>query len=188
MPIQNLLEPGRKFGTCVVTRLLPAGKCRIYCYECKRYKVVWRSNLHKLQSCGCKQVELRTRKITIHGHSAGRNFSPTYRRYRAMHDRCECPSSSTYFKYGAKGVQVSPLWSGKQGFVNFLADMGEIPSPKHSLSRLLDLGNYEPGNVVWGTSAHQRRQARLKRKFLKGSLGNKSDRRNKTGKVKDKYE
>lgn len=84
-----------------------------------------------------------------------------------MHARCYDPNDSHFYKYGARGVRVCARWRGKLGFVHFLADMGEVPTPGHSLSRLLDLGNYEPGNVIWGTRAHQYEQARLKRELLR---------------------
>jgi hypothetical protein len=155
--------PGRKYGSCVLIRRLPKRRFRIFCLECKRYKTVLDGNLRKLQSCGCKQRELIAKKNTTHGHSIGHNLSPTYRRFRAMHDRCECPSSSTFYKYGALGVRVCAAWSGKDGFKNFLADLGDLPSPKHSLSRTLDLGDYAPGNVVWGTPRTPTRTATVEK-------------------------
>jgi hypothetical protein len=61
-------------------------------------------------------------------------------------------------------VKVCDRWLDKEhGFDNFLTDMGERP-PKHSLSRFLDTGNYEPGNVEWATAAQQHAEA-------KGKLG-----------------
>lgn len=46
-------------------------------------------------------------------------------------------------------------------FENFLADMGERPA-RTTLGRVLDIGNYEPGNVFWQTRSEQKLEARNK--------------------------
>jgi hypothetical protein len=84
-----------------------------------------------------------------------------------MHARCEQPTDEHYKHYGAKGIKVAARWSGKLGFVHFLADLGKLPSPRHTLSRKMDSGNYKPGNVSWELPEHQYQQARLKRERLK---------------------
>jgi len=57
-------------------------------------------------------------------------------------------------------VSVCERW---QTFENFLADMGEKPSRKYTLSRFGDIGNYKPGNVAWHTRLQQHDEARKKR-------------------------
>ena len=71
-----------------------------------------------------------------------------------MLTRCTNPAASNYKNYGCKGVQVCARWLGESGFQNFLADLGERP-PGTTLGRFGDVGNYEPSNVKWMTSAEQ---------------------------------
>jgi hypothetical protein len=68
-----------------------------------------------------------------------------------MLSRCYNPSSDRHKNYGAKGIRVTRRW---HKFESFLADMGPRPEGM-TLGRILDRGNYEPGNVFWMTSAEQ---------------------------------
>jgi len=56
--------------------------------------------------------------------------------------------------YGGRGIRVCERWLGKDGFVNFLSDVGKRRQGK-SLDRIDVNGNYEPGNVRWATSSEQ---------------------------------
>jgi hypothetical protein len=58
------------------------------------------------------------------------------------------------------GVTVCERWTGTDGFLNFLADMGPRPSDGHSLDRINVYGNYEPGNCRWATQTVQNRNTR----------------------------
>jgi hypothetical protein len=42
-----------------------------------------------------------------------------------------------------------------QSFENFFADMGEPPTEQHSIGRIDNDGDYEPGNVQWETAEQQ---------------------------------
>ena len=65
---------------------------------------------------------------------------------------------------------VCERWSGENGFVNFLTDMGERP-PGMTLDRYPDQdGNYEPTNCRWATidqQAQNRRHVKLDENAVK---------------------
>ena len=87
--------------------------------------------------------------------------------WRAMRHRCFSPTNKWYWLYGANGVTVCERW--KNSFLNFLADMGRRPSPKHSIDRFPDpYGNYEPGNCRWATTHEQATNRRTRTHCLKG--------------------
>ena len=86
-----------------------------------------------------------------HGHAIGDNWSPTYKSWISMRDRCRNPKSTSYSIYGAVGVTVCQRW---EVFEDFLADMGERPDGT-SIGRYNDVGNYEPGNCAWQTRKEQ---------------------------------
>jgi len=93
-----------------------------------------------------------------HGHNVERRQSATYRSWASMMTRCFNPRRRQWPDYGGRGITVCERW---QTFVDFLADMGPRPSPKHSLDRYPNNdGPYAPGNVRWATRSEQRRNSR----------------------------
>lgn len=101
--------------------------------------------------------------MTAHGrkqiHGAARRglLTPEYRTWKSMLGRCRIKTSTSYKHYGARGISVCERWSS---FENFLADMGRRPSPMHSIDRIDNDGNYEPGNCRWATTNVQSRNTR----------------------------
>jgi len=69
-----------------------------------------------------------------------------------------------YKHYGGRGIKICDRWLGLEGFTNFAQDMGEKPSAKHSINRIDNDGDYEPGNVRWATSKQQRNNQQIKNK------------------------
>lgn len=86
-----------------------------------------------------------------HGHSLDGRPTRTYRIWANMRSRCTNPLVPCFRNYGGRGITVCESWAQ---FENFLADMGECPAG-HSIDRIDNDGNYEPGNCVWATKAVQ---------------------------------
>lgn len=93
-----------------------------------------------------------------------RNIHPLKGLYDGMKSRCNNKSSISYYNYGARGIKVCDRWSGEGGFRNFLEDMGDRPSPGHSIDRIDTDGDYEPNNVQWSTRHYQNTHKRTNNK------------------------
>lgn len=91
---------------------------------------------------------------TRHGSARRGKVTPTYRTWTSMIRRCTMPSQDSYPLYGGRGIIVCERW---RTFENFLLDMGEKPSSRHSIDRLDRNGNYEPGNCRWAIEKEQQR-------------------------------
>jgi len=93
-----------------------------------------------------------------HGDAPKKGVSREYRIWAGMKTRCTNPRQSHWELYGGRGITVCDRWLSS--FEAFLADVGRAPSPRHTLDRIDNDGNYEPGNVRWATAAEQVRNSR----------------------------
>lgn len=142
---------GRRFGQAVAierakapTEKYKTAFWRCQC-DCGTVFISCGSRLRKgaTRSCGC----LRVSRHRTHGQSETR----TYQIWQAMHARCRHPKRFPH--HGGRGISVCPEWST---FERFAQDMGDPPTPLHSIDRYPDQnGNYEKTNCRWATMTEQ---------------------------------
>lgn len=108
------------------------------------------------KACGC----LKNVSLTTHSCSKRGKKTPTYNAWCGMRKRCLNKNYKNFNNYGGRGISICDRWLLENGFVNFLADMGERPSIIHSLDRKNNNGNYEPSNCRWATKKEQDRNRR----------------------------
>lgn len=159
---------GKRFGRLVVLseseiRIQPCGKkkrrWRCLC-DCGQEKEITQCDLISghTRSCGCWSRDSSAITHTTHGHTMDRKQTTEYITWATMIKRCENPNGRGFYYYGRRGVKVCERW--RTSFEAFLFDMGKKPSPKHSIDRINNDGNYEPGNCRWATKSQQMKNRR----------------------------
>ncbi len=105
-----------------------------------------------------------------HGHaSRAKGESSEYMSWTKMKFRCTNPKYHAYDKYGGKGIKVCDRWLGKDGFFNFLEDMGIKPDKSFSIERIDISKDYCPENCKWASKKEQaRNKSNSKRIEYKG--------------------
>lgn len=88
-----------------------------------------------------------------HGGTIGGVESPEYSAWKRAKARCSNPNDARYSSYGGRGITMCLRW--QSSFAAFLEDMGRKPTPKHSLERKENDGNYDPENCKWATAHEQ---------------------------------
>lgn len=120
----------------------------------KRNRIMW------LCKCNCGYIGVRTNhfKHTIGCHSCeaerhrthGMHKTPEYGIYFRAKQRCNSSTHFRYKYYGGRGIEFR-----FNTFKEFYKEVGERPTPKHSLDRIDVNGHYEIGNVRWATPMEQ---------------------------------
>lgn len=166
---------GQRFGRLVAIehagRVVNQNGFRTTLWRCKcdcgkesivRYPLLVTGNT---RSCGCLERENKERMMKIAQQANRKSVSkdfigkledhPLYKIWKSMLMRCNNPHVKNYNNYGGRGIKVCDRWSGDLGFENFVNDMGERPTPEHTLDRVDYNGDYEPSNCRWATHEAQ---------------------------------
>ena len=107
-------------------------------------------------SCGCRRRDILNNMSNVGKSNATHKGTgtPEFRTWTGMKTRCFNVRSQDYEQYGGRGITVCDRWLS---FETFLADLGPRPTPQHSIDRINNDGNYEPGNCRWATKKEQSR-------------------------------
>ncbi len=152
---------GQRFGRYLVLAEAPnqGSNVRWLCRcDCGNLRMVQAGALREgtSTSCGCYSREAKSKTHTKHG--CGVQRTPEYLAWVNMKARCRRKTHPGYGRYGGRGIKVCERWL--TSFNNFLADMGQRPSEQHSLDRINNNGDYEPGNCRWATIIEQQNNLR----------------------------
>ncbi len=113
------------------------------------------------RSCGCLQKEKAARLKFKHGKSR----TKLYKALEGIRFRCENPKCKAFKNYGGRGIRLCRRWKGKNGLRNFAVDVGNPPSPRHTIERKNNELGYFPGNVIWATHKANARNTRANKKI-----------------------
>lgn len=169
-PRRLSVSPGERFGGLVVVAELDGCQPRAARCACDCGTVV-AVPLKKLRSggqvsCGCRRRErLLAMNVSV-SHprlSHGLSEHPHYDRWCGMMARCHNPESKDWPNYGGRGIAVCQEWHDPAAFIDY-ADrvLGPMPSG-HTIDRINNDGDYEPGNVRWADYSTQNRNRRRRR-------------------------
>lgn len=151
---------GKRFGVfTVISRAKGRGHDNGAEWSClcdcgRRFFLVSRDFYRGKKSCGCLFKELISAAQTTHGNARPGRVTTEYRSWQKMKRRCDAADDKDFHRYGGRGITICKRW---RKFENFLKDMGRKPSRIHSIDRINNDGNYEPGNCRWATPKQQAR-------------------------------
>jgi hypothetical protein len=152
---------GQRFGRLLVTEHFKMVKKRarwLCICDCGTQKWVSSSHLRTGTVKGCGN---HGRNLT-HGCSRKGQWTPEYRTWCGIKNRCLDSNQKSFKNYGGRGITVCDRW--ENSFENFLSDMGRRPPGKYSIERIDNNGNYEPKNCKWDTRSNQQKNKRRRLK------------------------
>lgn len=127
--------------------------------SCGKEKVVGGQKLRigHTKSCGCKTSQWRSEHNIEHGSCRSKR-TKEYTAWISIKARCLNPKINEFKRYGAREITICDEW--RYSFPQFLADMGNKPSPSHSVDRIDNSLGYSASNCRWATNMEQARNTR----------------------------
>jgi len=151
---------GQRFHSLLVLCYVGISKnsCHVWLCRCdcgKEIEIpgIYLRRKRPTQSCGCLRLKRVRAALTKHNLCGTR----IYMIHSLMMARCYCGTRKEYVNYGERGIRVCERWHDVSLFA---LDMGEPPSPLHSIERENNDGNYEPENCYWATKKEQQNNTR----------------------------
>lgn len=151
---------GKKFGKLTVLKFL--GRINkdyhnhLLCKcECGIKKTIRVSKVlsGETRSCGCLAREFASKNLSEINTRHGMCDTIEYKTWAGMKARCYNKNMREYFRYGGRGIGVSNRW--RYSFENFYKDMGDKPTPQHSIDRIDNKKGYNKENCRWATKKEQ---------------------------------
>lgn len=87
-----------------------------------------------------------------------------YSTYNGMKNRCYNPKDKFFKDYGKRGINICDRWLGRDGFINFVKDMGDKPSKLYTIDRIDNDKGYSPDNCRWVLQTYQNYNTRTAKK------------------------
>ena len=142
---------GRRFGRLIVRRYDHVGNHGRTYYvcecDCGNESIVSRAHLLNghVTSCGCWNRDSRV--------THGLTDSPVYHTWVSMRQRCNNPKSTSYDRYGARGITVCEEWDNFETFHDWAMSNGYKTGL--TIDRKNNDKGYCPDNCRWADSATQ---------------------------------
>ncbi len=146
-----------KYNKWTILEMLPKGKCIAQC-ECGETHTRHISNIKSGKSKQCTKCQAKQYKKTTNLKTHGLSNERLYAKWGSMKARCYNKNTKSYKDYGEHGVEVCDEWKNDYlSFRKWALENGYKPNLE--ISRIKDIGNYEPSNCRFITKTKNMKEA-----------------------------